>query len=420
MRIGVSFVSVTQAFNTTTSMGRLTLNVLLSFAQFEREVTGERIRDKIAASKRRACGWAAMCRFGYRVENRRLVIDPEEATVVRQIFTRYLVLGSLPALQREMRQQGIRTRLRPRASGGTRGDTPFTNGPLSHLLRNRVYRGEINHRGKSHPGDHDTIIDEELFQAVQERLTANHHAKKLRTPSDAILMGKLVDDRGNAMSPSHARKNGARYRYYISCVLAQGRKAEAGSIARVSAPEIEAAVISALRDVVTIDDEMEPLSDLALADMHLIRVTISSDSLEIAYRHSADGSEIRTRVAWSPRRVVRRREVMAPAPTSPSETSMVALHPIRAEARARLLEGVAKGRAWLDDLVTGRVTAIEDIAAKEGVTERSIRMTLNLAFLNPVLVKAAVEGTLPRGTGLSRLTDPPLDWQEQMTAMLGS
>jgi hypothetical protein len=176
--------------------------------------------------------------------------DREEAPVVRQIFARYLVLGSLPALQRELRQQGIRTRLRRRASGEASGDIPFTNWPLALLLRNRVYRGEINHRGKSHPGDHDPIIHEELFQPVQERLTANHHAKKLRIPSDAILMGRLVDDRGNAMTPSHARKNGARYRYYVSCVPAQGRKAEAGSIARVSAPEIEAAVVSALRDVV--------------------------------------------------------------------------------------------------------------------------------------------------------------------------
>jgi DNA invertase Pin-like site-specific DNA recombinase len=164
---GVSFVSVTQAFNTTNSMGRLTLNVLLSFAQFEREVTGERIRDKIAASKRKGLWMGGHVPFGYRVEKRRLVIDPEEAPVVRQIFARYLVLGSLPALQRELRQQGIRTRLRRRASGEASRDIPFTNGPLAHLLRNRVYRGEINHRGKSHPGDHDTIIDEGLFQAFR-------------------------------------------------------------------------------------------------------------------------------------------------------------------------------------------------------------------------------------------------------------
>jgi hypothetical protein len=165
---------------------------------------------------------------------------------------------------------------------------------------------------------------------------------------------------------------------------------------------------------------MEVLSDAALVEKHLIRVTVSSGSLDIAYRPSADGSEHRTILTWSPRRIIRRREVITPAPALTGDTSPAALYPIRAEARARLLEGVAKGRSWLEDLVTGRITAIEDIAAKEGVTERSIRMTMNLAFLNPVLVKAAVDGTLPRGTGLSRLADPPLDWQEQMTAMLGS
>jgi hypothetical protein len=233
-------------------------------------------------------------------------------------------------------------------------------------------------------------------------------------------MGRLVDDRGHAMTPSHARKNGARYRYYVSCVLAQGRKAEAGSIARVAAPEIEAAVVSALRDIIDIDNENEPLSDAALVEQHLIRVTLSPGSLKIDYRPSAGVIEKQTILVWSPRRIIRRREVIGPAPTSSDKTSPVALHPIRAEARARLLEGVAKGRAWLEDLITGRITAIDDIAAREGVTERSIRMTLNLAFLNPVLVKAAVEGTLPRGTGLSRLADPPLDWQEQMTAMLGA
>jgi hypothetical protein len=262
-------------------------------------------------------------------------------------------------------------------------DHGLDQGPLAHLLRNRLYRGEINHRGKSHPGDHDTIIDEELFQAVQERLTANHHEKKLRIPSDAILMGRLVDARGNAMSPSHARKNGARYRYYVSCVLAQGRKAEAGSIARVSAPEIEAAVVNGLRDTIGIDNENEPVSDAAFVERHLICVTLSSGSLEIAYRPSADGSEQRTVLAWSPRRTIRRREVMAPAPTSSGDAMAAVLHPIRAEARTRLLEGVAKGRAWLDDLVTGRVTAIEDIAAQEGLTERVDPLDVEPCFPQP-------------------------------------
>ena len=155
---GVSFVSVTQAFNTTSSMGRLTLNVLLSFAQFEREVTGERIRDKIAASKKKGLWMGGHVPLGYRVLDRKLIVDEREAETVRLIFRRYLSLGSLPALQRELRQTGVLTRPRTLASGRVVGGVPFTNGPLAHLLRNRVYLGEINHKGASHPGEHEPLV----------------------------------------------------------------------------------------------------------------------------------------------------------------------------------------------------------------------------------------------------------------------
>ena len=160
---GVSFVSVTQAFNTTTSLGRLTLNMLLSFAQFEREVTGERIRDKIAASKRKGLWVGGIVPFGYAVRDRKLVIRADEAATVRLIFERYLALGSLPALQRELRERGVVTRQRTLSSGRTIGGVALTNGPLGYLLRNRVYIGELNHRGTSHPGQHAPIIPEALF-----------------------------------------------------------------------------------------------------------------------------------------------------------------------------------------------------------------------------------------------------------------
>jgi len=208
-----SFVSVIQSFNTTSSMGRLTLNVLLSFAQFEREVTGERIRDKIAASKKKGLWMGGHVPLGYRVENRRLTVDEQEAATVRLIFERYLALGSLPALQQELREQAIRTRPRQQASGRIIGGVAFTNGPLAHLLRNRVYLGEINHKGHSHPGEHDAIIAPDLFDAVQARLAANHHPKRVRLGgSGALLRGRLFDDRGHRMTPTHANKRGARYR----------------------------------------------------------------------------------------------------------------------------------------------------------------------------------------------------------------
>jgi DNA invertase Pin-like site-specific DNA recombinase len=248
---GVSFVSVTQAFNTTTSMGRLTLNVLLSFAQFEREVTGERIRDKIAASKQKGIWMGGTVPLGYRVESRKLLIVEEEAETVRLIFSRYLELGSLPALQNDLRERGLITRRRPLSSGKIRGGVPFTTGPLHQLLTNRIYLGEINHRNRSWPGEHLPIVERELFDAAQDKLAANRNSHHERlNPSDALLAGRIFDDRGNRMTPSHAKKGPARYRYYVSLALAKGRKEEAGTVKRAAAADIDQLVLEALRNCV--------------------------------------------------------------------------------------------------------------------------------------------------------------------------
>ena len=244
---GVAFVSVTQSFNTTTSMGRLTLNVLLSFAQFEREVTGERIRDKIAASKKKGLWVGGVVPLGYEVKDRKLIVNEEEAATVRLIFSRYLDLGSLSALQRDLRERGIVTRKRTLSSGRAIGGRALTNGPLAYMLRNRMYLGEINHRDKSYPGEHAPIIDARLFEAVQAKLTENRQGRRLRRQSsNALLMGKLFDDRGNPMTPSYAIKKGVRYRYYVSSVLNQGRKEEAGSLPRVAAEAVERIVLDAI------------------------------------------------------------------------------------------------------------------------------------------------------------------------------
>src|SRR3954452_19268522 len=244
---GVSFVSVTQAFNTTNSMGRLTLNVLLSFAQFEREVTAERIRDKIAASKRKGMRMGGPVPLGYGVETKKLVINPQEAERVRLIFRRYLELGCLTKLLRDLEGQGIVTKTSRLASGKTRGGIPFTKGPLHYLLTNRVYTGEIVHKDRHYPGEHEPIVDKTLFDAVQATLANQAHARDHARINDAsLLVGRIFDDRGNRMTPSTAKRNGARYRYYVSAPLSQGRKADVGSIARVAGPDIEALVIAAL------------------------------------------------------------------------------------------------------------------------------------------------------------------------------
>ena len=232
----VSFVSVTQQFNTTTSMGRLTLNVLLSFAQFEREVTSERIRDKIAASKRKGLWVGGMAPLGYDTKDRKISVNEAEAERVRTIFRGYLKLGSLNLLMADLRKRGIVTKVRTLKTGETIGGIPFTRGPLAHLLRNRFYISEVTFKGDVLKGEQPAILDEDLFAAVQAKLDeqVNNH-KATWTKSGGLLIGRLFDDRGNRMSPSHSRKGNAKYRYYLSSSLLQGKPANAGSVRRVPA-----------------------------------------------------------------------------------------------------------------------------------------------------------------------------------------
>ena len=225
----VSFVSVTQAFNTTTSMGRLTLNVLLSFAQFEREVTGERIRDKIAASKKKGIWMGGVVPLGYRVENRALHVVEEHAAFVRDLFRRYLEIGSVVRLKAALDQENVRLPIRTDGRGKTTGGGLISRGHLYKILSNPIYVGRLTHKDQVHEGLHDPIVDQETWDRVQ-RLLAEHAQDRAgsRQDSDALLAGKLFDDRGNRMSPSHATKGGRRYRYYVSQAILQGRKAGCG------------------------------------------------------------------------------------------------------------------------------------------------------------------------------------------------
>ena len=214
-----SFVSITQSFNTTTSMGRLTLNMLLSFAQFEREVTGERIRDKIAASKRKGMWVGGPLPLGYDVDNRRLVVNAKEAELVRHIYQRYLEFGSVVELADDLNAGGYKTKVQERASGPHRGGCAFRRGTLYHLLSNPIYRGQIVHKGEVYPGEHEAIVPDDLFQAVQDKLKANASgsSRRLRGQQPSLLTGILQDSDRRAMTPSHASKGKAqRYRYYVT------------------------------------------------------------------------------------------------------------------------------------------------------------------------------------------------------------
>ncbi|MCV2874612.1 recombinase family protein [Defluviimonas sp. WL0050] len=239
-RNGVTFVSVTQSFNTTTSMGRLTLNILLSFAQFEREVTAERIRDKIAASRRKGIWMGGVPPYGYRVESRKLVVDETEAAHVHWVFARFLEIGSATVLARAVHERGITTR------HGNRIDKKY----LYRMLNNRAYIGEAVHKGESYPGEHDAIIDRETWDKVHTILqeSPRKRAARSRAETPALLKGLLYGPDGAAFSPTHTRRGNRLYRYYVSqTVLKHG----AGScpVGRVPAGEIEAAVIEQLRTV---------------------------------------------------------------------------------------------------------------------------------------------------------------------------
>ena len=286
---GVSFVSVTQQFNTTTSMGRLTLNVLLSFAQFEREVTSERIRDKIGASKRKGLWVGGVVPLGYQAKDRKITVVADEAKTVRHIFRRYLDLGSLNLLLSDLRRSGIKTKLRPLSNGRTIGGIPFTRGSLAALLRNRFYIGEVRYKGEVFPGEQTAILDRALFEAVQTKLDQQrtNHAKA-RQKSQSLLTGRIFDERGNRMTPSHAVKNGVRYRYYISAVLMQGQPDKAAKLNRVPATEIERLILSAVRKHLAgkphnkVEAEgPHSLNDKELISAHVARVDVKQDHLAI-------------------------------------------------------------------------------------------------------------------------------------------
>jgi site-specific DNA recombinase len=400
---GVSFVSVTQSFNTTSSMGRLTLNVLLSFAQFEREVTGERIRDKIAASKRKGLWMGGVVPLGYRVQDRKLLVEESEAQTVRLIFERYLALGSTTQLVRELRDSQIATRLTIRPNGERSGRNPFTVGPLRHLLGNRVYLGEINHKGRSYPGEHAALISPEVFDAVQARLAQNRRdGGGLRARSEAFLQGRLFASSGERLTPTHARKGGVRYRYYVLRSVLTGDRPQPGAVRRLPAIELETAVRQALH-LPTEDSSSEVSQQIG-------RVIVHAGHLEIHRGETPDHVGEPILVPWTPPSHTRRRSITAPGERASrwAERKL-----IRAEARARLLIAIAKARRWVERVVDGDAGEIARIAREEGCSERSVRMLLSLAFLSPTIVQAAVRGTLPHRSGLSSLLDLSPSWTTQ-------
>jgi len=441
----VSFVSVTQQFNTTTSMGRLTLNVLLSFAQFEREVTSERIRDKIGASKRKGLWVGGVVPLGYHAKDRKITVAEEEAKTVRHIFQRYLELGSLSLLMADLRNAGIKTKLRPLSNGRTIGGIPFTRGPLAGLLRNRFYIGEVKYRGEIFAGEQPAILDRKLFEAIQSKLDQqriNHN--KARHQSGALLIGRIFDERGNRMTPTYAVKKGVRYRYYISAPLIQGQRQNAPQINRVPAAHIEKLIVAAVRNHLEPGAEKicprgsDPIADADLIATHISRVDVKPDHLAIRLSRSREehNGTPNAPALHEPQRNTEKNKAVA-RDNNPKEESLIVAwrkppskcprqivppaapssrqdqRPIRSETRAKLVVAIARARHWLDELVAGTIQNVEQIAIREKCSIRQVNRTITLAFLAPSLIQAAVEGRLPRGVGVARLRDLPTEWTGQ-------
>jgi site-specific DNA recombinase len=402
---------VTQQFNTTTSMGRLTLNVLLSFAQFEREVTSERIRDKISASKRKGLWVGGMVPLGYDTKGRKITVNEVEAERVRTIFRSYLKLGSLNLLMAELRKRGIVSKIRKLRTGEKVGGIPFTRGPLAHLLRNRFYIGEIHFKGAVLQGEQPAVLDRDLFEAVQVKLSeqaTNHAATRMQ--SSALLTGRIFDDRGNRMSPSHARKGNTKYRYYLSSALLTGAADRVGSVSRVPATDVEALVIKSVREHLK---PAQPIDDRDLVETHVARVEVQPTQLiiQLAQHERSDrkaSAENCLRIAWRKAPMTRHREILLPEGTLQQNA-----RPIRSETRATLVASIARGRRWLNELATNGIATAETIAQREGCSIRKVNMTISLAFLAPDLVIAAIDGRLPHGMGVARLADLPAAWSKQ-------
>jgi site-specific DNA recombinase len=437
----VSFISVTQAFNTTTSMGRLTLNMLLSFAQFEREITGERIRDKVAASKKRGIWMGGAVPFGYRVDNRALHIVEEHAEFVRTLFKRYLDIGSVVRLKIVLDAGNVRLPVRVVGSGRATGGGLMSRGHIYWILSNPIYVGRLRHKGQIYDGLHAAIVDQQTWDRVQHRLAAQTNPRAVpRQNAESFLAGKLYDDRGNRMGPSHAAKGGRRWRYYVSRALLTGRKSDAGSVSRVPAAQIEKHVFDAveralasnrLTDGLGERSRVDPSAEAAGAhdtagepiqvfSIHqkvldaIERVTIGAAQVEIQLSDiGAIGDKDRTlTIPWLPPSPHQRREIIQ------GEGELYSpIHPMRVRARAVFAESLRNAHRWLVELVTDPSQTIESIAGREHKSERSIRMTLSLTFVAPPIVAAAVEGRLPRGFGAKRLMDLPMVWSHQWTAL---
>ena len=400
----VSFVSVTQAFNTTSSMGRLTLNVLLSFAQFEREVTGERIRDKIAASKAKGMWMGGLAPLGYDLPvggSRALVVNIGEAETVRHLFRRYLELGSVYKLIDELDVKGIRSKQRVTAKGLTLGGTPFSRGAMFHLLQNRVYVGDIIHKGERFDGQHDAIVDATLFEEVQAMVASHRKTRTTRQRTTSPLLGKLFDAAGRRMSPTYSRgARGSVYRDYVSSSAAGQR------LDRVSARTIEALLLSRLcRLLQDLPDPLDAVAKVRLADGEIM-VTLSASLGRTLKRHLGSDETVEPNTTDD-----KLMDLHLPASLG-SRNACATIRPTATPAGRRdpVLIKALRGAHAMIELTRNGAPIIETVPGP-----RYQRRLLRLAFLSPDVQRAIIAGRQPAGLRLEDLirNEVPVDWNDQ-------
>lgn len=435
-----SFVSVTQAFNTTTSMGRLTLNVLLSFAQFEREVTGERIRDKIAASKKKGLWMGGPVPLGYQVVERKLVVVPEEAERVRHIMQRYIESSSANALIEQLERDGVRTKIQHRVSGPHRGGIPFRRGSLFWLLKNPVYRGMIVHKGTCHPGEHDAIVDEQLWDAVQARLAQKAPSRKRPTNDhqDALLRGLISDPHGRPVVPTFSCKGTRRYRYY------ETRKdivrADKVRTTRFPMPHLDAHIVDNLRQLLGDEHALRRLAGLTdAAGLEALR----KGALNLL---ATSGNEQMIRTLVKAVNVQNDYLLLNldPSTLMPGNETGDWIHKLPLpkrkplnEVRLRIdPEGTAVGQVnaplmrllqeafQVRELVTNSPDLpLAEIAKREGRCRKQMTKLLKVSWISPRIMEAIFEGRQPASLTRNRLLniELPLEWkaQEQLLRMTG-
>jgi len=454
---GASFVSDTQQFNTTTSMGRLTLNVLLSFAQFEREVIGERIRDKIAASKKKGMWMGGVPPLGYRVENRKLIIVDSEAAIVRSIFRRYAELGSVRLLKDELAARNIQSKLRTSAAGRISGGKSFARGALYLMLKNRIYRGEIVHNKQSYLGEHEPIIDQPLWDAVQAQLASNaaqrNDGGKTRRPS--LLAGMLFDGDGNRMTPSYAVKRGTRYRYYVSRSPITKDRAETSAGLRVPAAEIEQLVSDRVHRWLLDPGSIYKSTSARLTDASMQQRLVARAAdlgkhwpeLPVARQHAVltaliDRIEVsvdRIEIRLHPPRLDTLLDVAATPLQSTTDDEIQTLsvpvclrragREIRmvldgsdqfaaAQPDMRLIKLLLRARRFNATLAEGVPFAA--LAQREGVSRSYFTRLVRLSYLAPDLTQAILDGRQPRNLTPEKLLEHsrlPLAWHDQRTVL---